>query len=168
MTNPITLLTDWWARRKRQAHLASLPHTLDGTIAHLIEHADPATLARFAAASERDCHYQLPLFTDMGLRNGFGLWDRDQPLTRWFREQGIWMADDMSAILIRALWLALQTPSRRVDMAVERAYYDRYWAFKGVGFDGVPIPGHPGEPRSSRVVTGPDGRIYLEAVEDGR
>lgn len=168
MTNPITSLRDWWHLRRRKAHLASLPRTLDGTIAYLIEQNDPEVLRRFAAASQRDSYQELGHFAGMGLRNGLGLWEREQPLVQWFRSHGLWHADDFSGILIRALWLKLQTPPQEISMAEERAYYTAYWARKGIGFDGVPIPGHPGETARSYYVRVDDkGRVYEDPCPDG-
>lgn len=178
MTNPETLdysppddrnlwerVTDWWYLRRRNAALAKLPITLQGTIDHIIATTDAEELERFAAAGERDYMTTLGHFAGMGLRNRLGLWEKSQPLVQWFRLWGLWHADDLSAIIYRALWLRLN--GRAIDMTKERDYYEAFWKRKGIGFDGVPIPGHPGETaRSFTIRVDDEGRVHEEPVPE--
>lgn len=66
----------------------------------------------------------------MGMRNNWGLW-HDSPLALWFRERGIWHADDMSGVISTAYWRRVHDLS--VDdewIAQQKQYYDDYWTSK--------------------------------------
>jgi hypothetical protein len=73
------------------------------------------------------------LIANMGLRNGWGLW-QDSPLAHWFRKRGIWHADDMSGIISTAYYHHINgTQEINEDwVAEERAYYDEHWCRSGV------------------------------------
>lgn len=66
----------------------------------------------------------------MGVRNSWGLWV-DSPLALWFRENGIWHADDMSQVLSTSYWRHLNGFSLG-SIGTWRAYFDAYWAGVGV------------------------------------
>lgn len=68
------------------------------------------------------------------LRNDWGLWEKDGPLSVWFRARDIWHPDDFSSIIFNALWCHLN--DQPFDIAVEAREHEAYWRAQGVGFDG--------------------------------
>ena len=78
-------------------------------------------------------HFMCCIVGGMGMRNGWGLWS-DSPLALWFRDRGIWMADDMSGIIGTAYYHHLKGDKTIDDewMKSERAFYDAYWKASGV------------------------------------
>lgn len=80
----------------------------------------------------QNSHFMCCIIGGMGMRNAWGLW-HDSPLASWFRERGIWHADDMSAIIGTAFYHRL-VGDKTIDdewLAKERAFYDDYWAKAG-------------------------------------
>lgn len=68
----------------------------------------------------------------MGVRNNWGLW-QDSPLALWFRERGIWHADDMSQVLSNAYWRSLNgAPVDDKWIYKQAAFYEKYWKDAGV------------------------------------
>ncbi len=133
-------LKNWWYGRQRAKQLAAAPTTLDEAVARLESNSSPEDLAKFKA--ERgghpgsSCHFG----SGMAMRNGWGLWEKDQPLTKWFRANDIWHADDMSAIIFKALWFKLN--AKKFDIKKEAKYYTKYWKSQGLGFDGKELPNY--------------------------
>ena len=71
------------------------------------------------------------------MRNGWGLWEKEKPLTQWFRNHGIWHADDMSAIIYKAYWCFLNSAPFAIQE--EAKQYETFWKKSGLGFDGKEI-----------------------------
>ena len=72
------------------------------------------------------------------LHFGFGMWLRNNwihragsRLARWFNEQGIFHADDMSAIIITSTSRTLHDEPVKLDEQI--AYYQTYWVGQDIG-----------------------------------
>jgi hypothetical protein len=76
-------------------------------------------------------------FNGMGIRNYYGLWQKNG-LTKYFNEQlGVWHADDMSGILLEALWHRVHGTIYDPFPTVER--YKTHWAKSGTNMKGEKI-----------------------------
>jgi len=73
-------------------------------------------------------HFNCYIIASMGMRNYWGLW-QDSPLAYYFRERGIWMADDMSGVISTAYYHHLKGDVVTDDawLEKERQFYDAYW-----------------------------------------
>lgn len=117
-----------------------IPTTLDEAIDALIASMSPADLAWFKdpANSTASLHHG----PGTAMRNEWSLWEREQPspLVKWFRERGIWHADDMSEIIFGATKARLT--GQPFDLAARTTFYADFWrTTAALGFDGVPILG---------------------------
>lgn len=70
-------------------------------------------------------HFSLGRF----LRNNWGLWSKESTLYKWFRDVGIWHADDMSGIIIESYRRKLN--GEPLDLLGQVKYYQDYWAANG-------------------------------------
>ena len=59
------------------------------------------------------------------LRNEWGLWKADTELFKYFKDLGIWHADDMSGIILTSLYRKLNNNFIFLDEQIE--YYQQYW-----------------------------------------
>lgn len=127
----------WWYDRKRKKDLAKAPKDLEealDTLDHLWPEEDKKS---FASEDGKQPGSRFHFFGGMYMRNNWGLWIKEQPLTQWFRANGIWHADDMSAIIYKAFWFKLN--NKNFDITREAKHYADYWRKQGLGFDGEPI-----------------------------
>lgn len=58
------------------------------------------------------------------LRNEWKLW-LDSPLSKWFNEQGIYHADDMSGIILDSFWRHLNNEPLMIKEQIKQ--YQDYW-----------------------------------------
>ena len=63
-------------------------------------------------------------FLGRHLRNEWGLW-HDSILSKWFNEQGIEHADDMSAIILTSFWRKVNDKPINLDEQIKE--YQEYW-----------------------------------------
>lgn len=131
----------------------NLPETLDEAVDMLV--ADMTEEEKHWLRTEPDVLAQIHHGPGTALRNGWGMWDKEAPLSRWFRERGIWHPDDGSAMVFGALIARLR--GKFFDVIAEAAYYTEFWRESGLGFDGVPIPDHV-PAKSYALVEGKDGK----------
>jgi hypothetical protein len=97
------------------------------------------------AQDDRDYILKIPLMTfksrsHMGgglkMRNDWNLWDKKSPLHQWFfKEHGIWHADDMSSILLSAIYCAAHGASYLIDPDKRR--FEEHWR-EALGYTGPP------------------------------
>lgn len=123
--------------QKRAKELSKAPKTLDEAIQFLLNNIKTEDAEQFAKKPEHSAGVDLHFNAGMAMRNGWGLWIKEQPLTQWFRNHRVWHADDMSAIIYHAVWCKLNDKS--FDIEKEADYYVDYWASQGFGFDGKPV-----------------------------
>ncbi len=67
------------------------------------------------------------------LRNNWGLWDKESILHKYFRNIGIWHADDMSGIILTSVYRKIK--GQEIDLEGQIKFYQEYWAKEGIGFD---------------------------------
>ena len=76
-------------------------------------------------------HFACYIIASMGLRNSWGLWS-DSPIAHWFRKRGVWMGDDLSAVISTAYYHHIHGYEVDEDWVEnERKYYDSYWKASG-------------------------------------
>lgn len=91
-------------------------------------------------SSEMNC---LGFSVGMGIRNYYGLWHKNG-LTRYFnRALGVYHADDMSAILLEALWHRVHNQPYDPAPSVER--FREHWTSMGCNMKGEDIKENPGK-----------------------
>lgn len=127
----------WLDVRKRKKELAKAPKDLDSAVMEILTTARSEDLAQFAKEPEDAPGARFHFTQGMAMRNAWGLWEKDQPLTKWFRDHRIWHADDMSAIIYKSLWCKLN--HKKFDIYTEAAYYIKFWLEQGIAFDGETI-----------------------------
>jgi hypothetical protein len=133
-------IKDKWYLRKRKKQLEQAPKDLGDAIMAFDAGMTDAQRAMFAKEPSDCPGAKFHFFGGMAMRNDWGLWNKEQPLTQWFRARGIWHADDMSAIIYKAYWCFLNDVP--FCLAKEAEYYEKFWTNCGIGFDGVVIPNY--------------------------
>jgi hypothetical protein len=135
------IFTDWFSgwrnnqeAKKRSKQLALAPKDLAEAIARLDKLMPDDVKDMFKKEPEDHPGSQYHFNAGMALRNNWGLWVDDQPLTQWFRQRGIWHADDMSSIIFKAYWCYLN--NKEFSIEAEADYYTKWWAKNNTGFDG--------------------------------
>ncbi len=65
----------------------------------------------------------------MWMRNAWGLWGGESPLSAYFHSLGIFHPDDMSGIVLDSYWRTVH--GKPVDLEGQVEYYKRYWDSNG-------------------------------------
>jgi hypothetical protein len=130
----MNFIKKWWMLRKRKKLLAKAPKDLGDAILVLDKDMTDELRGKFAKEPAEHPGAKYHFFGGMAMRNNWGLWDKEQPLTKWFRARGIWHADDMSAIILKAYWCFLSDVPFHI--AKEAEHYKKFWEKSGLGFDG--------------------------------
>lgn len=95
---------------------------------------DDESRANILAVDAPDGMNQFGFFTGMGIRNYYGLW-HDNGLTRYFNNVlGVYHADDMSGILLDALWHRVHGKPYDPTPLIER--YRKHWEQSGCNMKG--------------------------------
>lgn len=128
----------WLANRQRKKQLAKAPKTLFQAVEALDKYMTDDSRKRFAKEDGTSPGSNFHFGGAMAMRNNWGLWDNEQPLTKWFRDYGVWHADDMSSIIFKAYWCFLNEVN--FDIEKESEFYKNFWKNQGSGFDGVELP----------------------------
>jgi len=98
---------------------------------------DDESRANILAVDAPDGMNQFGFFTGMGIRNYYGLW-HDNGLTRYFNNVlGVYHADDMSGILLDALWHRVHGKPYDPTPLIER--YRKHWKQSGCNMKGEQI-----------------------------
>lgn len=93
------------------------------------------------------------------MRNDWGLWFGDTPISAYLRAHRVFHGDDQSSVIFKAVWNRLNGFS--TDLAAEAAYYEAYWKGCGLTWDQQPIPGQ--KPKASWTFKiDKDGNIVSE------
>lgn len=103
------------------------PTTLEEAVLQLMEMVQVEELRWFAAIPFESASARVHSTWGRTLRNQWGLW-RNSPLAQWFqKELKLDHADDMSAVILAALWTDLNGCPRRTHLVVKdcRAHWDR-------------------------------------------
>jgi hypothetical protein len=88
----------------------------------IITQADPQDAADFLKESDANKYH---FFFGMQIRNNWKLWQPKTVLHEWFKERGIWHADDMSSIILNSYLRVRQ--GRPIDLEEQIKYYQDYW-----------------------------------------
>lgn len=65
------------------------------------------------------------------LRNSWSLWDKDTHLVQWFiKEHGLCHADDLSGLILDALWCKIRGEKHDIEAQVDR--YKEHWLRAGI------------------------------------
>jgi len=136
--NILTYIKTKVAEYRRNKQLKSAPTTLDEAIKELDRNSTEGDRTSFANTAVETACGSLHFGSGMSIRNKWGLWVKEQPLTQWFRERGIWHADDMSTAIFKAYWFQLN--GMKFDILREAKKCEKYWEKQGLGFDGVELP----------------------------
>jgi hypothetical protein len=144
----MNFITKWFKKPAASPRATIIPTNLEEAVRELHIAFKPSEKKEFANFSALDPGLSLHLTGGMAMRNNWRMWEPDTPLSLWFRKQGIWHPDDMSAIIYRAFWCSLgkyRSPRRNLkempfDLEAEKIHYITYWKRMGKGFDGVDLP----------------------------
>lgn len=128
-----------WLANLRKKQLAKAPKTLLQAVEALDKSATDEDRVKFAKEDGNSPGANLHFCGGMAMRNEWGLWDKEKPLTKWFREYGVWHADDMSSIIYKSYWRFLN--GKEFNMVKESIECEKYWKRQGLGFDGIKLNG---------------------------
>jgi len=105
-----------------------VPKTLPEAVQLLYDAVTEPDRAAMVRAPSCAVHHTLGQW----LRNNWSLWDQTTPLPRWFMDNlGLGHADDMSGIILEALWCRVRGEPYNMTMHVEQI--KNYW--RGLGKD---------------------------------
>jgi len=102
-----------------------IPQDLNDAIATLKRDLDQASMTKIKACKTADEFMGLAHFSfGMGLRNSWGLWGGSR-LAKWFNSNDIFHPDDMSGVILEALWSDLT--GHEFSLEQKAAEYHAYW-----------------------------------------
>lgn len=138
---------------------ASIPTTLDEAVDQILagmtqEQRD--AYARQPSASPGAAYHH---GGGTAMRNGWGLWHGETPISAYLRANRVYHGDDQSAVIFKAVWNRLNGFS--TNLAAEAAHYEAHWRRHGLTWDMQPIPGYVA-PASWTLKLDKDGRIVEE------
>ncbi len=130
-----------------------IPTTLDEAVDQLVATMSDEQRTAYAATDE---HFpgRGGFGSGMAMRNDWGLWHHETPISKWLLARRIYHGDDASLVIYRAVWRRLhQLPIDDTWMAEQAAYYEAFWRDSaGLTWDMQPIPGRaPRESMTLRV-----------------
>jgi hypothetical protein len=102
-----------------------IPKNLDSCIELLCEGLTYNELEEAKKIDELDFVYKNHHGFGRQIRNGWKLWDEESDLHKYFRNKGIFHADDMSSIIMTSFHRKLTGKDIRLEEQVE--YYMNYW-----------------------------------------
>jgi hypothetical protein len=142
----MNFITKWFKKAPEPVQrVVFIPANLEEAVVELHSAFNTNEKREFANFSALDPGLSLHLTGGMAMRNNWKMWEPDGPLSSWFRKEGVWHPDDMSAIIYRSFWCSLNNV--KFDLSREKTYYTQYWKQRGVGFDGVHLPNYKPDPR---------------------
>lgn len=130
-------ITDLGAKEKPQ--MAEVPDDADieWWLNDQTSQMDEESRANILAVDAPDGMNQFGFFTGMGVRNYYGLW-HDNGLTRYFNNVlGVYHADDMSGVLLEALWYRVHNKPYDPTPLIKR--YHEHWKRSGCNMKGEHI-----------------------------
>lgn len=110
-------------------NLDKVPSNLQDAVDLLVGGLDADEIAHIKYGDEdaHDEHFKMGKW----LRNNWDLWEPDMPLPRWFRSNvGLGHADDMSSIILQALWCKIRGEHFDLEGIVNE--YKKHWRDQGV------------------------------------
>lgn len=103
-----------------------VPSTMEQAVGLLLEGLAPEDRTFIAENNSSVLHGTV----GRAMRNSWSLWDPTMPLATWFRRNlGLGHADDMSAILLEALWCRVLGREHALQEQVEE--FKLHWELQG-------------------------------------
>ena len=101
-----------------------IPKNLDECFVELNKmiHMDDIEIFQDTVKEDLSCYHH---GFGTNLRNKWGLWNEKSSLYKYFKQMGIFHADDMSGIIMTSLWRDMHGKDLRLDEQVR--YYKDYW-----------------------------------------
>lgn len=99
-----------------------IPSNLEEAVNHVIQNMDKDSIE---AIKKSTSMHEFHFTTGMAMRNDWGLWSGSS-LRSWFVDRGIDHADDMSGIIMKAIWCRVQDEDFNLDQEI--AKYQEYWS----------------------------------------
>lgn len=116
---------------------------LNWVVDELYSMLDDETINALKDSDDSSVVYGMHFGFGMSIRNHYGLWDTTSPLHQWFhKELGVVHADDMSGIIMDALWHKVKDLEYDPSETIRK--YTEHWAEYGLNLDQTPI-GEPNE-----------------------
>ena len=106
------------------------PTTLEDCFWLLESNCDPKELEKAQSLSEDKFVGMSHHGMGMWIRNNWGLWSGDSGISKFFRDLGIYHADDMSGIILTSFHRHLLKKPLEIDKQVE--HYLDFWKKQGV------------------------------------
>lgn len=113
-----------------------VPSTLDEAVDLVLSNMTEADKDAYAMEDPECPGAKYHHFGGMAMRNDWGLWYHETPLAQWFARHGIYMADDRSAVVFKALYCRLT--GRSFDIGAEAMFYQQFWREHDCYPDGSP------------------------------
>ncbi len=120
-----------------------IPSTLDEAVDQIVASMSAAERVAYAK-TDSEFPGQGGFGSGMNMRNGWGLWHHETPISKWLLARRIFHGDDASLVIFRAVWRRLhKLPIGDAWMAEQAAYYETFWReTAGLSWDMQPIPGY--------------------------
>jgi hypothetical protein len=67
-------------------------------------------------------HFNVGLY----IRNNWKLWEKETPIVKWFNKLGIYHADDISSLILKAFHAKIKNDTK-FDLNKEIKHYIKYW-----------------------------------------
>lgn len=98
------------------------------------------------------------------IRNDWGLWFGETPISAFLKANRIVHGDDQSAVIFRAVWNRLNGFSTNLE--TEAAYYEKHWNRHGLTWDLQPLSGYVEPKRGWTFKIDKNGKIVEETRND--
>ena len=107
-------------------HYDNVPKNLDEAIEIIIkDNCENDDFFKVLKMSEDQAIGTLHFTTGMNLRNTWGLWSEESPLYKYFKNLGIFHADDMSGIILTSVHRKMNNKPIKLEEQIK--YYQDYW-----------------------------------------
>lgn len=121
--------------------MSSKPTNLEEAVLWLRETSAPEDLEKFRKTEFETACVRAHHSIGRWIRNEWGLW-QDSPLALWFKnELHVGHPDDMSSMIIAAVWTDLNGQPRRTEKLF--AEFQDHWRRFGVSTESANEPGKP-------------------------
>jgi len=105
------------------------PNTLEEAIDLIIKGNTPETLEYIKSITEEEFIGEAHHSLGRNLRNEWGLWHNENPLCKWFTEQGITVGDDRCGIILDSFHRKIC--GKDIDLNGQIKHYKNFWVNEG-------------------------------------
>ncbi len=136
-----------------------IPTTLDEAVDQILASMSAAERAAYAKEPEDYPGIRFHFSGGMAMRNDWGLWHHETPISKWLLSRRIFHGDDASCTIFRALWRRIHgLPLSEEWLAAEAAHYEAFWRDSaGLTWDMQPIEGFVRPASRTFVIKRPKG-----------